>query len=55
MPRSARPAKSKPARKVTNETQEILADPSFRRHLVRLKAGKVRYVDAANGKALGKD
>jgi len=52
MPRAA---KSKQASTVRNETQEILADQNFRKHLVRLKTGKVRYVDATTGKALGKD
>lgn len=31
-----------------SETQQILADPDFRKHLARLKAGKVRYIDADN-------
>lgn len=28
------------------ETQQILADPGFQKHLKNLKAGKVRYVEA---------
>ncbi len=28
------------------ETQQILADPEFQKHLAKMKAGKVRYVDA---------
>ncbi len=29
------------------ETEELLADPAFTAHLARMKAGKVRYQDAA--------
>jgi addiction module RelB/DinJ family antitoxin len=29
-----------------NETNELLADPDFLAHLARMKAGKVRYLDA---------
>ncbi|HEX3729718.1 MAG TPA: type II toxin-antitoxin system RelB/DinJ family antitoxin, partial [Opitutaceae bacterium] len=29
-----------------NETAELLADPEFLGHLARMKAGKVRYIDA---------
>lgn len=28
------------------ETAELLANPKFKAHLARIKAGKVRYVDA---------
>jgi len=28
------------------ETSELMADPKFRAHLARIKAGKVRYYDA---------
>ena len=30
------------------ESAELLANPDFKRHLARMKAGKVRYVDAAS-------
>ncbi len=30
-----------------SETSELLADPKFTAHLARMKAGKVRYHDAA--------
>ena len=29
------------------ETEELLANPQFRAHLARIKAGKVRYQDAS--------
>jgi len=29
------------------ETSELMADPKFRTHLARVKAGKVRYYDAS--------
>lgn len=29
------------------ETMELLADKNFTRHLARIEAGKVRYVDAS--------
>ena len=29
-----------------SETAELLADPQFKAHLARMKAGKVRYHDA---------
>jgi addiction module RelB/DinJ family antitoxin len=29
-----------------NETSDLLADPEFRRYLVRLKSGQVEYTDA---------
>jgi len=29
-----------------SETKELLADPEFRTYLMRLKAGKVRYIDS---------
>jgi addiction module RelB/DinJ family antitoxin len=29
-----------------SETNDLMADPEFRTHLARLKAGKVRYVDS---------
>ncbi len=31
-----------------SETGELLADPQFLAHVARMKAGKVRYVDAKN-------
>lgn len=31
-----------------DETTELLADPQFAAHLARMKAGKVRYHDAAD-------
>lgn len=30
------------------ETEELLANPEFKKHLARMRAGKVRYLDASD-------